>query len=191
MTLLPKANYCPFDLAKSYEELGRPCDAIFPIEHYLHMHPDRRKSVKIKAQLARLQRAGGCKDRASEGRAEIPFHPAAGVIRAKVEINGVEGDFLVDTGASLVTVTRDFGRRLSLSGGERSLLVKSAAGIHTAHAAVADSVRLGGVEARRVEVAVMDEMLDDELDGVLGLSFLSRFKTEIDWDAARLTIEAR
>jgi aspartyl protease family protein len=192
MTLLPKARYCPFDLAKAYEELGRPCDAIFPIEHYLHMHPDQRKSVKVKARLARLQQKGGCKERASEGRVEIPFHPETGGIFTKATINGVEGRFLVDTGASLVTVTKKFGRRLSLAGdSERTLLVKSAAGIHTARAAVADSVKVGGVEAKRVEVAVMEEMLDDDLDGVLGLSFLSRFSTEIDYAKERVVIEAR
>lgn len=195
-SLLPTANYCPFDLADALEKLGRYCDAIFPIEQYRHHHPKWRDDARIKARLERYVREGKC-DVGAEGRAVIRLDRDTGVVKARVKVNGKEGTFLVDTGASYLTLSKKFARELGVTpSAEQTLLLKSAAGVHAAQLAVVDKVEVKGikskgVEARRVDAAIMDDLLDDDVDGLLGISFLSRFELNWDWDKGQLVMEAR
>lgn len=196
VSLLPTANYCPFDLADALEKLGRHCDAIFPIEQYRHYHPKWRDDARIKARIERYIREGKC-DVGAEGRAVIRFDPNTGGVKARVKVNGKEGTFLVDTGASYLTLSKRFADQLGvLPTQQRTILLKSATGVHAAHLSVVDLVevkgtRSKGVQAKRVDAAIMDNLLDDDIDGLLGLSFLSRFDLEWNWDKGQLVIEAR
>lgn len=94
---------------------------------------------------------------------------------AGASVNGVAVRALVDTGASLVTVTPDVARRAGL---DRLPFVTSA--FQTANGAsvvriVSATVELGG-ESIRVPVAVIPRDLGRDFGALIGMAYLSHFE---------------
>lgn len=109
-----------------------------------------------------------------------------------VYVNG-EGPFcfLLDTGAEATSVSPRLASRLGLQA-QYAVEVFTLSGRHKAGAAKAN-VTLGNASALEVEVLVQDlgaaRNLDRRMEGVLGQSFLSRFRHLIDYANTRLTFE--
>ena len=108
-----------------------------------------------------------------------------------VAVNGVAGNFLLDTGATYVAVTSDFASRAKLSmEAAAQLSMKTVGGRASADLAYASKVAVGKAEAQGVAVAVIRGETDpfgDRLDGLLGMSFLARFKLNVSPNSIELT----
>jgi aspartyl protease family protein len=186
----PNIDAIPFNVANVYERLKRPCEAALAIEQFLFWHPEHRDELGIRMRLERLYREGRCGE-SVKGKATIRFPPSSPVIAAEAVVNGRKGRFLVDTGASVVVLSRAFGARIGLSpspGG--SVQVATANGVITAHLVRLDAVSLQGVSASGVEAALVDRLPAD-IDGLIGLSFLARFEMALDAREGRLELAAR
>ena len=113
----------------------------------------------------------------------FPLRGQKTVVTVKAEINGVRGLFILDTGASYLSVKSAFAERakISLTGASEITLI-TANGQAKARLAKADKVTLGTLQAANVPVAVQD--VDEKnygagVDDLLGMSFLSRFEVQI------------
>ena len=84
-------------------------------------------------------------------------------------INGTEVVFLLDTGATDVSVPLGVARRLGLQGG-RPIQVRTASAIITTYAVMLDRVTIGQISRRRVRANVNPHMPGEEV--LLGMSFL-------------------
>lgn len=84
-------------------------------------------------------------------------------------INGTEVVFLLDTGATDVSVPLGVARRLGLRGGTPKR-VRTASDIITTYAVVLDRVTIGHIARQRVRASVNPHMPGDEV--LLGMSFL-------------------
>jgi len=143
----------------------------------------RAHAIELRQRPARLARtplmfslSGSRKNSAGgSGRAGIQVNPSEGVIRARAKIDGESGSFVVDTGASYVTLTRALVLRLKLDL-ERAptVLLQTANGPRPGHLITVQAIEVQGVKAARVPAVVIDD-LGGGIDGLLGLSFLSRF----------------
>lgn len=93
---------------------------------------------------------------------------------ADVEVNGTDIEFMVDTGASGIALTRRDAERLGLFWNENELDVvgRGVSGAVSGKVVSLDRVELGSTEVRDVDAAIIPEGLDVSL---LGQSFLSRF----------------
>ena len=88
------------------------------------------------------------------------------------EINGVPVNFLIDSGASVTTVSKATAAAVGLSEVEgRGALVRTGNGVVRVASTRADSLRFGKVERRDVTIYVADQ---DDLD-VLGMNVLRTF----------------
>jgi len=172
-----------------YEKLGKPCEAIFPIEQFLRYHPDVVDRERVQQRLMRLYGEPACATLAGEGRAVVRFRPGDPAITTTVKVGGVRGTFIVDTGASLTVISGVLASRLGLAP-SKSIVVHTASGVANARLAMVDSMEVQGVRARHVPVAVLDS-LPAGADGLLGLSFLARFSLQMETQAGKLTIAAR
>lgn len=95
---------------------------------------------------------------------------------AAAEVNGRKIDVMVDTGASMVALTHEDARRLSLSprDSDFTLSVQTANGVSRFAPVTLDRVAIGGIEVRGVQAAVAEPgRLSTTL---LGMSFLSRLQ---------------
>jgi aspartyl protease family protein len=114
---------------------------------------------------------------------------ASGHFFATAAVNGISLRFIVDTGASMVTLSSSHAKQagvLYLSG-ERTR-VQTANGSANAWRVKLDSVRVGAIALTNVDGLVIE---GDALGGValLGLSFLNR--TDMQRDGDRMTLTRR
>ena len=104
-----------------------------------------------------------------------------------IELNGTNVDFLVDTGASDVVLTKSDAERIGLDLDDLAFLgtARTANGeVRTAYTTI-DNVALGPVIFRNVGVAVNSGEMSGSL---LGMSYLDRFsRIEISGNEMRLT----
>lgn len=104
---------------------------------------------------------------------------AANLARAVGRVNGLDEEFILDTGAGMSTITRSAAVRLSVRMLEGPVSVGSATSASVpAHIGVADSVEIAGNRFRNVVFLVMaDEALtfgSYKIDAILGFPVLSR-----------------
>ena len=104
------------------------------------------------------------------------------VVTVKVEINGVRGLFILDTGATYVAMKSNFADRAKISQvGADDITMATANGLAKANLAKADKVTLGKLAATNVPVAIQNtdaKSYGAGIDGLLGMSFLSRFEVQ-------------
>lgn len=113
----------------------------------------------------------------------VPLTAHRGALIVQVTVNDrFTGRFLLDTGASYCVVSKEVAREAKIrgrTGGDRVQLM-TANGPVDATLGEAREVEVGEVRARDVVVAVVDDAPVPGLDGVLGLSFLGRFRYTVD-----------
>lgn len=125
----------------------------------------------------------------------IPYSSENGHVFVDVLIDGkTRAHLLLDTGASVVTLSGSMAKRLGLSSKDLRLIVplgvadgRQSRGALT----VLKSVRLGDCEAKDVAaVILLDESKKSRLgDGMLGMSFLKNFTFKIDSKNRKLILE--
>jgi len=103
-----------------------------------------------------------------------------------VRVSGPKGkvwvDLILDTGAAFTALSRSILKMLGYDpavASEREEVV-TANGVIEVPKLTVDSVRIGDLEAKEVEVICHDIPELVEVRGLLGLSFLTRFRTVID-----------
>ncbi|GKT20735.1 retropepsin-like aspartic protease [Acidovorax sp. SUPP3334] len=115
----------------------------------------------------------------AEGALVIPRH-RDGHFRVAGTVNGQPVMFMVDTGASLVSVTDALARKAGLSGGERTQF-RTANGTREGRVVAADSVTVRSLAVSGLRVGT-GYTGDDEEDALLGQNFLQHFDVEIGRD---------
>lgn len=112
-------------------------------------------------------------DLPSSGGHQAQLVSEGGMYAVTGAINGQLADFVVDTGASYVTMSQQQAKSLHLDYSKaRAVSMNTANGKATAHVFTVDSVRIGGIELHNVEAAVMAGMSSGRI--LLGMSFLSQ-----------------
>lgn len=87
----------------------------------------------------------------------------------EAQVDGHRTRFLVDSGASITTISRDSAQKAGIDGTGMTDTVSTANGVTQVQRAYADRLRLGPIERRNVRIHINDS--DDT--NVLGMNFLS------------------
>jgi aspartyl protease family protein len=164
-------------MAASYAKLSRFCEAATPIRIWVSYDPINRDTPAMQKTIADYQERGNC-PQAAEAQSER--YPLRGhVVAVTAEINGVRGNFILDTGASFVSVRSAFAERARLSQSAlNQVMMNTANGPARAILSRADRIQVGKLAATNVPVVVLNgggPAFGPGLDGLLGMSFLSRF----------------
>jgi len=128
-----------------------------------------------------------------ENKIVVRFAPGSREIGVKATVNGKqEQDFLVDTGASFVTIPSAAVEALGLSNSLSSHLqeVQTPGGPVSARAVTLASIELQGWSVSNVKALVMDLPNRPGL-GLLGLNFLDSFRMDLRADEGILTLEPK
>jgi aspartyl protease family protein len=132
-----------------------------------------------------VQLMGGASAEAASREIVIPAS-SGGHFMASGSINGKSAQFMVDTGATLVSVGRTDAERLGLDlSAARQGVTQTANGPVPVQIIVLPRLRVGNVEVSNVGAAVMPSSMPHVL---LGNSFLSRFQMRRDNDVMRLEL---
>lgn len=112
-------------------------------------------------------------------KAEVQIWPdASGMFMTSGTINGYTVEFMVDTGATLVSINGEQARRLGIDYRRegKPALVETASGRERAYQVLLDSVSVGALKIHNVPAVVLDGNLPSTI--LLGMSFLGRMEME-------------
>lgn len=176
-------------IARSHDKLGHPCDAAAIIEAWVAANPAQRETTQTRAVIAGYRGKGTCT--AAVQKDEVfPVSRPGNVAVLRVAVNGQTGNFILDTGATFVAMKATFANKAKVAVDPRgSVKLSTANGVADAKLGRADSVKLRSLEAQNIAVVVQDDAkaaYGANVDGLLGLSFLSRFKMQFDGKTVRI-----
>jgi len=126
------------------------------------------------------------------GKVVIDYRPGSRSILARVSINGVSGDFIIDTGATGTMVPESLARAagLDLSSRVPRVKVKTAGNERTLPYTRTRTIQLGELKREGLSVTVGDlQGLGNR--GLLGMDFLGAFSFENDPQNGRFVIFSR
>lgn len=183
---ISSASY--FAMARNFDKLGKPCDAVAPIEAWVALNPVRYDTSQTRAMVGDYMAKGKCPT--PKGSEDV--FPVVGgrTVHLSATINGVRGTFILDTGATFVSVKKAFADKAKIATEDGSSIK-----LHTANGQVdarmgrAQSVQLKSLKAEDVPVAVQTDgrsSYGEGVDGLLGMSLLSRFQVTMDTKSVRL-----
>lgn len=168
------------DLAKAYSAAGRNCEAMTAIQTFVYVDAAGRDKARARRLIADYAAKGRCDDGYAKGKETIR-KINRDVVITKAAINGVTGMFVIDTGASLVSIDSKFADKVKLAADDnRKVRMHTANGAAEAALVTAKTVKLGSVQANNVAVAIIEKPIGAGVDGLLGMSFLARFDVTIN-----------
>lgn len=179
-----KISYRVFGhMADAYAKLGEFCQAATPILTWVAIEPATRDNSRSQKIIADYERQGNCAVSPDNLKERFALRGQSRVVTAHVDINGVKGLFIIDTGASYVSVKSQFADRARIAyANGADITLSTANGMAKAKLAKADAVTLGKLNARGVPVVVQNtdsKSYGAGVDGLLGMSFLSRFEVQM------------
>lgn len=185
-----RARIRRFIWADDYEKVGRPCDAIAPLELVAARRSGAPDIASFRQRIEMLYVLDECKPLRPTGKATIRFVPGQ-LATTKVVLNGKTSlQMVVDTGASYVTITRKTAERLGIDVAKLpKVQVATAAGVRTHSRGRLDEVKVQGLTAKNVDLTITDDLGGAE--GLLGQSYLARFQITTDNTAGKLELTAR
>lgn len=169
-------------LSKSYEQLDQFCDAVGPIEAWVAIDPDHHDTSRTRAMINSLRERGKCVAQAKK-RERFRIRRRGHTITLRAKINGTRGKFIIDTGATFVSLKRSFAKKAKVKINEStSIRLNTANGIALAKRGRARLIELRSLSAKDIPIIVQPDKKGTYgrgVDGLLGMSFLSRFNVQI------------
>jgi aspartyl protease family protein len=170
-------------MARAYATLGKFCEASTAILTWVAYDPVHRDNTQSQRLVFDYDQRGNCRATTNQVKQRYPIARRGAVITVKAEINGVKGNFLLDTGATYVTIKSTFNDRANVPVKDaREITLLTANGPAKGLLSHADKVVLGGLEATNVPIVVQktdERSYGVAIDGLLGMSFLSRFEIQL------------
>jgi clan AA aspartic protease (TIGR02281 family) len=185
------ASVSYFGMARSYEKLGQFCDAVLPIEAWVSLNPTRNDTSQTRAIITDYMAKGRCETATTSGGEKFAISRQTSVVKLPVAVNGVRGNFVLDTGATFVSLKNEFAQKAKVQ-----IDKDSTVRLHTANGPAegkrgrAATIQLRSLQAKDVAVVVQNDgqaTYGEDIDGLLGMSFLSRFNVTIDTQAVRIS----
>lgn len=164
------------------------------IEKIERSEPAEAEVLKVKWQKKKVEDKYRDLSPESQSR-KLNINPYSGHIVVDAMLNGrVKASFILDTGASTMLLSRAVAGKLgiAINSSSRIILCQVADGRRVKGALTyLQSVKVGDMEAKDVEaVVLLEEAGGMGLgDGLLGMSFLNRFKFQVDYRKNILLLE--
>lgn len=176
-----------YRISRMYDAVGRPCDAITPLEMFLSYDVANRQTPQISQLIAEYANKGNCRASYATGSDRVVV---GGSNIVDVTINGAKGRMIVDTGASMVSMTPAFAARARILPDESNPITFQVVG-GTVQSAPGNAqlIEIGNVRAASVPVAISmgnATAYGPQVDGLLGMTFLARFNVTLAGGALEL-----
>ena len=173
-------------VAESYRMLGDAAASAHAYRQILQVAPASSFAMSARQALEALGEPGA-------STIQVPILRRGGSAMVSGRINGEPvGVFILDTGASYTSINATVANRLGISpAGGTNVRLTTANGVIQAPLVVVDEVDVGGAVARHVPVVVHDlPGMPSNVAGLLGISFLERFRMNLDIGSSLLTLES-
>lgn len=161
--------------------------------HFIEANPDHPSLV---GYFPRIEKRLEAHARAGTGVYVIPCRFEGPRAYVKVRLNGHQDvDWLVDTGATLCTVSLSLAKKLNVSSTEREAFVTLADGRRSrVKVSVLSQVAVGDLVVQNVPCYIVDDSNAGgtaRTDGLMGMSFLERFEMQLSAEEKDLTLRSK
>ena len=172
-------------LAETYRLLGDGPAAAQVYRQVLQMAPQSPLATAARRALESLGEP-------ALATTQVPFQTRGASVLVPARVNGQQvGYFILDTGATFTTVSRLVAGTLGIPSSGGSVNLATASGVIQAPLALLEEVDVGGAVARHVPAVIHDlPNAPPTIVGLLGLSFLERFRVNLDLSSGLLTLES-
>lgn len=121
----------------------------------------------------------------------VPLKSSTQALLVEATLNSKgTGVFILDTGATYTSISREMAEELGLDlENAPTVRITTANGRIEVPKVILHSVTVNGLEARDVEATVIDIRKGSSFSGLLGLSFIKKFKLTIDPGAGQLIFQ--
>lgn len=141
---------------------------------------DQRNRIFLDAMHERLSALG---DDIIEIRTTAEPHGSVATVTVRVN-DRADGRLIVDTGAGLVTLSAAFAERAGIpipNANAPTITMITADGRQVqAHPIILESLTVAGHTETKVAAAILPQPPNEDIDGLLGMSFLGRFNVVLD-----------
>jgi aspartyl protease family protein len=135
-----------------YDKIGKPCEAIRPLETFISYNVKERQSQQIAKLISDYSRKGKCAVNYSNGSARVVIPPSNVV---DVTINGSRARMIIDTGASAVVLTTEMAARARITPDTSDLVeVKTVGGFMKQATGYAQTMQVAEARAANVPVLI-------------------------------------
>jgi clan AA aspartic protease (TIGR02281 family) len=164
--------------------LGLKISALDAFQTALLLEPAPALTRQVLADIAGLTRAAP----AEPHETVVPLEHGLGVWIAQVVVNGRSARFLVDTGSSVTLISPRLAADLGIARdpGPATVELSTLGGRTTGAPATLASLRVGDLELTDAPVVLHEP--GPGLDGILGNTFLSRYRVTVDADRRLLQL---
>jgi clan AA aspartic protease (TIGR02281 family) len=172
--------------AAALARLGQRHAAADAFRLALILDPPASVAAVARRELASL---GAPTPASTEVETTVPVEPARGVWLTSVVVNGDRpARFLVDTGSSVTLISPALARVIGLSptGTKPTMELQTVGGMTAGVVTSVASLRVGTAEVHDVAVVIHDP--GPGIDGILGNTFLSRYRLTLDADRRLLSL---
>jgi clan AA aspartic protease (TIGR02281 family) len=123
---------------------------------------------------------------------QVPIQKRGASILVPATVNGQPvGYFILDTGATFTSVNRQTAGGLGISSRGSSVHLATASGVIQAPLVLLDEMNVAGAQAHYVPAVIHDlPNVPSGIVGLLGLSFLERFRVSLDLSSGVLLLES-
>ncbi len=122
---------------------------------------------------------------------QMKYTEQSGNMYVQGRVNGIAMQFMVDTGASYVSIPPDIAKQAQINtDGAQQVMLQTANGKIEAPLIRASNIEAGGVKQRNI-LSVIHRFSPDGKTGLLGMSFLSNFHITIDQGRKLILLEKK
>jgi clan AA aspartic protease (TIGR02281 family) len=189
----PKDMSIRYYMAVALEKLSRYNEAILQYQ-YVAEHGDNSQAVKSAVQrLAALQekRTQAATPEVSPEVSIVPLKKSGQALMVDAKLNNqVSGTFILDTGATYTSISREMAEEMGLDLVNcPKVRITTANGRIEVPKVMISTLNVNGLEAHDVEATVIDVRKGSSFSGLLGLSFIRKFKLTIDPESNSLIFQ--
>jgi clan AA aspartic protease (TIGR02281 family) len=173
-------------LAESYRLVGDAAAAAHVYRQILHIAPQSPLGAASRQILDSLGEP-------SVTVVSISIQRRGTSILVPARVNGTSvGVFILDTGATYTSLSSALARQLGVTtSGNSTVRLATANGVIQAPLAVLDEVDIGGAVAKHIPAVIHDlPGMPATIAGLLGMSFLERFRMNLDISSGVITLES-
>lgn len=189
LSIQPALTSIPYRLSFALEQAGRGEEAALPLLQFAFTRPSYRNDYKLKNRLRALYDTYDCAKYNPRGEAIIE-RDSIGYFSTVVTINDtVSGRFLIDENATHLMLGVTFAEKLELdTAALKKMIVTTDITNHDGFVGAVQKVSVDKSEANNVAIAILPEreFSTPDYDGILGLSYLSRFNVRTDYDTDQI-----
>jgi clan AA aspartic protease (TIGR02281 family) len=189
----PRHENAARQLARTLDAAERWDEAAAAYRAYLDRFGDSPEAAELRRRFEELIEPDT--PRGSKRLYSVPIRRSGSALLVEGQVEDASDvRFLLDTGATLTVISSELARELGFNPQDRGL---QRVRLHTANGAIQaplitlETVKLGNVIVRNVPAAIFDIRAVDPIDGLLGLSFLDRFRFTIDQRGRVMHLEPR